>query len=238
MAKFRHQHGIAIEQRNWMFIACHCLAPLKSKHGLDIEHLRKFMGWCDVGFDDDTAVETIHRVCNYRHAHPTFRNPSSQKAGQFISLTAVERRACFVTTMEAIDEPKAQRKRRLAQEKRERDRERQRRKRRAAGTGTLAQYLASFSASAIRARPWEAIGVSRATWYRRKLRQGVSLCLSTNLNAKATHSVSPSGLDRISSPSMATKKSSQLAPLRAVPGREVRDALTEIGNGRSANPLS
>lgn len=163
-----------------MFLACHCLAPLKSKHGLDIEHLREFMERCGVDFDEDPAVETIHRVCNYRHEHLTFRGPSPQRAGQILDLTAEERWASNVTTMEAVDEPRAQRRKRQAQEKLERDRDRQRRKRRSAGKKTRAQYLASLSGSASRTRPWERAGLSRATWYRQKLRHGVSPRLSNN----------------------------------------------------------
>jgi uncharacterized protein YaiL (DUF2058 family) len=78
-------------------------------------------------------------LCRHRDAQPTFRSPSPLKAGQFISLTAGKRQACFVKTMEAIDEPRAQRKRRQAQERCERDRERQRRKRRATGKKARAQ---------------------------------------------------------------------------------------------------
>jgi len=76
-----------------------------------------------------------------------------------------ERQRFKLRTIGAYDVDKAGRGRRAAARRRERDREHVRAKRRAGGKIERAVYLAgSLSA----ARPWEAEGISRRTWYRRR----------------------------------------------------------------------
>lgn len=79
-----------------------------------------------------------------------------------LGLTAADRARWQITTIGAIDLLKEQR----AARRRERDRARKRRNRRAAGAQPRAEYLASIKVGA--KRPWEAAGVSRATWYRQQ----------------------------------------------------------------------
>jgi len=76
-----------------------------------------------------------------------------------------ERQRLRLVTIGSYDVNKAGRKRRRAARKRERDRQRMLAKYRAAGKIERAVYLArSLSA----ARPWEAEGISRRTWERRR----------------------------------------------------------------------
>jgi hypothetical protein len=70
-----------------------------------------------------------------------------------------------VTTMTPINETAVERRDRVREAKRARDRERQRRKRAALGMQQRPAYEAT---SLTKARPWEAAGMSRATWYRKR----------------------------------------------------------------------
>lgn len=80
----------------------------------------------------------------------------------FVSLE--ERNALGLKTIGAFDVPKEQRQKLAMETKRERDKNRQAQKRKAEGRKDRASYeAASISA----AKPWEAEGVSRRTWYRR-----------------------------------------------------------------------
>jgi hypothetical protein len=78
-----------------------------------------------------------------------------------LGLTAAERTMLGISTIGAIDFAK---EKRLAR-RRERDRARKERERRARGDERRADYEAK---STNRARPWEALGMSRRTWYRRQ----------------------------------------------------------------------
>jgi hypothetical protein len=84
-----------------------------------------------------------------------------------VGLGHRERAALQITTIGAVDKPKKERER----ERRERKRQAREAARRAAGAVTRAEYramcrAASAAAKAKRPRPWEAAGMSRATWYR------------------------------------------------------------------------
>lgn len=91
-------------------------------------------------------------------------NPQRWKADQLawrLRLTAEDRRMLGVTTIGAIDENKAARTKR----RRKLDRQRKENARRAKGIKPRKVYEGqSISA----AKPWEAEGISRRTWYRRQ----------------------------------------------------------------------
>lgn len=76
-------------------------------------------------------------------------------------ITKEERRMLGLTTIGAIDQGKAAR----TKQRRARDRQRKANDRRAKGLVPRQQYEAN---AASRTKPWEAEGISRATWYRRK----------------------------------------------------------------------
>jgi hypothetical protein len=166
IARCRHGLGIQIDHRNWLFVACHTLAPLREREGgLDLEHLRDFMRQCQMIADDDDAVVTIHKVCHFRAQHA--RGLRARTAGRLLGLTEKERQYCReklgrpITTMLAIDTTAAERK----SVRDARERERKRRARAAAGMTPRAQYEAT---SLSRTSPWHAFGISRAEWYRRR----------------------------------------------------------------------
>lgn len=84
---------------------------------------------------------------------------SGARAGRLIGLTCEQRLDCHITTLDAIDETAEERRQRVADGRRERDKLRARRKR-AARRVTKPLPLC-------KTRPWEVLGMSRPTWYRR-----------------------------------------------------------------------
>lgn len=110
--------------------------------------------WLSIGDLERLTVEAITRPKRWR----------ADKLAWRMRLTAADRKALRITTIGAIDKPKAKR----ADDRKERDRNLKQATRRAKGAKPRAEY----EASAInRTKPWVAAGVSRATWYRRNVRQ-------------------------------------------------------------------
>ena len=85
----------------------------------------------------------------------------ADKLAQRLNLTEADRRRLKVKTIGAVDMTREERK--AASKRRKRAAEEQ--KRRKQGVKPRAAYLAE---STERAKPWEAEGISRATWYRRR----------------------------------------------------------------------
>ena len=87
------------------------------------------------------------------------RWPSAKELGESLLLTNVERDANKLWSIDPYDMTAEA----LVEHRKKRDRERKRRKRQA-----RQDYLEQFATSAIKTKPWEALGISRATYYRRK----------------------------------------------------------------------
>jgi hypothetical protein len=104
------------------------------------------------------------------------RRYKAQTLGKLLQLTEAEREACAITTIVACDVTPAQRKV-IRKAKRA---ARVRRGRRAKGMQPRQQYLA---AALSQIKPWEAEGVSRRTWFRRRKASqecgGTGLCPPT-----------------------------------------------------------
>jgi hypothetical protein len=81
-----------------------------------------------------------------------------------LCVTMAERTALKLKTIGACDLPKATRKKLVKDRKRERDRKRQEERRRQAGRKDRASYV---SESLSTSKPWQALGMSRRTWYRK-----------------------------------------------------------------------
>jgi hypothetical protein len=92
------------------------------------------------------------------------RLESADTLGRRLCLTDEERTLLGITTIGACDVTRAQRARRRRERKRQRDRQRAARKRAERGAIPRSQYLAESKA---RMRPWEAMGISQRTYYRR-----------------------------------------------------------------------
>ncbi|PIO96585.1 hypothetical protein CJ014_24800 [Pleomorphomonas carboxyditropha] len=111
-----------------------------------------------------TALSSCHRLEEFlERVGGRYQPLTGPNAGKLLHLTAEERWACSITTMMAIDETKAERLAAVAEDRRQRDRERKRRER----AGTVKKQRTIYEAGSIsRAKPWEALGMSRASWYR------------------------------------------------------------------------
>jgi hypothetical protein len=83
---------------------------------------------------------------------------------QRLGVTYPTRQRLKLTQIGAIDVPQAERKRLKKERDRERCRLRRQRHRRDQGVPTREEYLATCLS---RTKPWQAEGVSRATWYRK-----------------------------------------------------------------------
>jgi hypothetical protein len=108
------------------------------------------------------------------------RPNKAQHLGDQLMLTAAERSRLGITTIAPCDVTAEQRVALRRERKRERERERRRKLRAAAGCTPREEYEARSKA---RTRPWEAVGVSKRTWYRRRQRGGTSTVSSNTLTA-------------------------------------------------------
>jgi hypothetical protein len=172
--RWRTKYGIEIDRNAWLFVICHTLAPLKEREGgLDLFHFNEFLRRHRMPFrDDDATVKTIHNVCNYRKAHPTFRNLSRATVTKMLDVTADERWRNRITTMDAVDETPEERKSLRLQT----DRERKERERRAKKMQTRAEYEATSLSST---QPWLELGIGRRTWERRRAKAADSVPMQT-----------------------------------------------------------
>jgi hypothetical protein len=151
------KYGVVITVKDWLFVICHTLAPLKERDGgLDFYHLETCAAAAGIGTEDE-AVAMIHKVCDYRAAHPKFRNLSSKTVGKILDVTPLARRECSMSTIDAVGETKEQRKQLRAQD----NRKRKELQRRAKGMTPHAESLS-------RTEPWKAENISRRTWERRR----------------------------------------------------------------------
>jgi hypothetical protein len=126
--------------------------------------------------DSDRVLEEIY-------TYP--RKWKSERLGQLLNLTGKEWRQLRIR-IAPVDMTKAERRyysRLLSNGRR-------RQKRRAKGMRSRAQYLATNNLS--QARPWEAEGISRRTWYRHRKSGGTSLAaIHKNAYAKPVPKVWP-----------------------------------------------
>jgi hypothetical protein len=163
LASCRHQLGVKVDHRNFIFVACHTLAPLKEREGgLDLYHMREFLERCAMIVDEDQVIETMHAVDRFRARYRRARGLKPAVAGRLLALTVAERRYCHrafrrrITTMRAIDET-ADRK----SVRRDQSRKRKRAARAAAGAVSRERSLS-------RTKPWMLLGISGRTWERRR----------------------------------------------------------------------
>lgn len=117
--------------------------------------------WCArwAPWIDPVSVELIENEAAWRR-----KMIGADAVAKLLFVSMEERTALGLKTIGAFDVPKEERQKLAKETKRERDKNRQADKRKAEGRNDRASYeAASISA----AKPWEAEGVSRRTWYRR-----------------------------------------------------------------------
>lgn len=109
--------------------------------------------WLTLGEQRDLIASAIASARPWKADHLAWR----------YRITQEERTMLGLTTIGAVDHGKRARTKR----RKDRDRERKAAARRAAGAKPRAEYEAS---ALTHAKPWEAEGISRRTWYRRRAR--------------------------------------------------------------------
>jgi hypothetical protein len=154
---FRSRYGIALPDddsgRDDIEPVMHHLAALsqparRARHWLEV-----WAPWLTIGEQRDLIARAIAAAKPWT---------ADQLAWRY-RVTKEERTMLGLTTIGAIYHGKRAR----AKRRKERDRQRKAAARRAAGAMTRGQYEAS---ALTRAKPWEAEGISRRTWYRRRAR--------------------------------------------------------------------
>lgn len=151
---FRTRFGIHLPDddagRDDAFVAANHLAGLKEPRPRIMRWLDLWAPWMPVAEREDLATRAIADRQVWTADALAWR----------LGVTAAERKALALTTIGAIDETSAERlerrqtsnKVRLADLRREQ------------GRKTRQEYLSEVAAK----RPWEAAGISRATWFRRR----------------------------------------------------------------------
>jgi hypothetical protein len=153
---FRARYGATLPEddcgRDEALVMAHHIARRTSNDG------RKIAAWLELHapwMQPTDIAALVTRV---------LRKPSGWRADKLaarLNLTAAERRRLRITTIGAVDMDKTERQ----AARRERKRKAEAARRRALGKRPRQEYEAN---SISRARPWTAIGMSRATWYRRE----------------------------------------------------------------------
>jgi hypothetical protein len=152
---FVHRYGRELPDddagRDDAMIVVHHLAALSSN-----QHQR-IIGWLELRAPWISAVEAEALASHILQKRIRWR---AATLAERLGLTAKERRALRIKTISAIDETPEQR----LERRREHDRRAKQAKRKATGSQSRQQYLAASGIA--RTRPWERLGMSRATWYR------------------------------------------------------------------------
>ena len=171
---FSHRYGRTLPDddsgRDDLLLAVHHIVGA----GIDVARrvrywARLWAPWCSP--DDATALAEQAIACPLRFKAATL--------GRHLRLTEVERIMLKIKTIRAIDatENAVARKRRL-------DRERGKRKR--------AEARAEREAQPRQPKPWQAAGISRATWYRRvRQKPAANISLSNIRDANLSHDSRP-----------------------------------------------
>ena len=124
-----------------------------------LDHLAR---QCGIVVGEHEAMREIHRISCLIRSKPSgcrYRPLKAEMAGACLDLKLDEVLACSIVSMAAVDETPAQRQQRRKERRRETDRRRGERRRRATGIAPRTK---------LEGKPWEAAGISRATYDRRK----------------------------------------------------------------------
>jgi hypothetical protein len=175
LAKHRASKVERVDESRFLFVLAQTLASAPAGkfrirknfvtwHGLDrvtLARCAKDAGFGQLGTDDPMLTRALTKVTPAAAM-------GGEAAGRLLELTAEERDLLDIRTIEAVDEAREDREARRREERRLKDRERKRRAR----EGLHKPRALSLA----RVRPWETLGISKATFYRR-------LSVETNLSA-------------------------------------------------------
>jgi len=156
-------------------VAGHALAALermRRRHlprhpGFDFGTADEFLNRAGIDLTARDIVDIVEAVVRSRCCEKPFVM-SAVEAGKLLDLTRDERTNLGITTIEAIDEAPADRAARTAEWKRTNDRLRRRRETDERRAKAGLPPLNRDKPKAPPTRPWEAAGMTKATFYRRK----------------------------------------------------------------------
>lgn len=145
-------------------VACAYAQILRTRHGrAEFKLLIDRVGlWCD-RWAPEVSIKVQRAVCS--RALKRLRNFTADEAAEQLQLSYDERMRLKITTIGAFDVSKKQRDKLYKDRKKERDRKRAAKKRALKGSIPRSEYI---SGSLSARRPWEAEGISRRTWERRR----------------------------------------------------------------------
>jgi hypothetical protein len=162
LCRWRRCHEVANNEIGFAKIAADAIAFMpKGQGALDYWTFEALAKDCGIAVDENVAMAAICRVAALVKAKGKHYRPlGGLAAGRLLDVTAEERWQCDIRTMKAVDETPEEAAARRKEERREYERARSRRRRRDAGATARRDSIS-------RAKPWDAQGISRATWYRR-----------------------------------------------------------------------
>jgi hypothetical protein len=203
--------------------------------GLTLESLYEAITRCDLGDFTDDELETKIAAVEQWQAKCGVHLISMRRLGEMLNLTAAEREVCRIRTIDAVDETRDERKARLAKAQKAADREAKRAKR-----GRVAREVYEGS-SLSKTKPWEAEGISRATWYRRKRETGVSahhIYPSLHERTHLSHDANQQVADPASTDRQTPSGGAGAAPPRLLPGSGMDgEAMAILKNEEELQPV-
>ena len=145
------------------FLICDALY-MRFGDNLDLETVMNTVSYrseTDVIGNEDIALEQLRRVCDIAgNKKGSYKMTTDIVAGRRMELESLEREAMGIRTMYAIDRSPCAEKEDLRYRHQIKNRARMALKR-------LKDGAAPRAGSLSRTKPWEALGMSRAAWYRR-----------------------------------------------------------------------
>lgn len=158
LARARHPNGIqdTPDGRALVRIIAHHLGALQG------DQRRRITGWL-ADHAPWMSLRDMRALLSEVASRP--RRWRADRLGAKLKLLEADRAALRITTIGAVDVTKVQRE----QARKERNKAAKAAARRVKGARSRAEYEGR---SISRAKPWEALGISRATWYRRTRETG------------------------------------------------------------------
>ncbi|MFC7396530.1 hypothetical protein ACFQU1_04915 [Chelatococcus sp. GCM10030263] len=161
LVAFRIRRGDNIGNPDgWASVLADTAAALgKEVDVASVNDLCRRIGLLDI--DPAKILAAVHGRETARRVWRGYRVMSPEAAGAAVELTTAERSELRIRRLDAWDEPAEERKRRIGREKKARQR-------RAKGAMPREQFIAQSLAAA---KPWDAEGMSRSAWYRKRARE-------------------------------------------------------------------
>ena len=181
------RQDVDVDLDHWLRAMCDVL--VFSPHGCDHDTFMRLATKMCIAVDEDDAMTAIHETERIRKWKGKQYQPMKDETlGELLNVTVEEVVACQIRTMKPIDETEDQAAERRTMDTRTRkarhrqkisDEERQRRQAIDRERRWRKGVVRPRHESLMQLRPWEAEGVSRRTWYRRR---GTDQPVSTNVS--------------------------------------------------------